>query len=215
MEKHRDGSSMFTAFSLPEVEKFQTEFHQNGCVHSSSGTDENNPQTTSMCNEAEVALTGLSGSDSDHDELKDESPEASTTMKSESGLSSALLSSRECIEYFCGIGAVSPVTTDEPRLQFGSLIFEDNGSTAISSLQVEVEDILRQLDPACGKMQQIGGCCDSLTFLRLQGSCAQLIRMPLDTIRQNILDLISLFWTAVFRCQEICEVSPTPSQLTI
>jgi hypothetical protein len=44
------------------------------------------------------------------------------------------LSVRESIEYFCGLGRVSPVANGTNDLQFGSVVFENDNPVAVVSL---------------------------------------------------------------------------------
>ncbi|PNP85128.1 hypothetical protein FNYG_01653 [Fusarium nygamai] len=100
---------------------------------------------------------------------------------------------RETIEYLCGIGGVSPMPDGSKHLQFGSVVFEDSDSTAIvssaNSQSVQVApDVLRHLQKAIGTLQQVGGCCDSFTFLARQESVVELTRVKHES--GSILELL-------------------------
>ncbi|KAF5556831.1 ankyrin 3 [Fusarium phyllophilum] len=85
---------------------------------------------------------------------------------------------RETIEYSCGIGGVSPMPDGSHSLQFGSVVFEKANSTAIVSLGTDQSIKVRQhLENAIGTLQQVGGCCDSFTFLARQEDLVELRRI--------------------------------------
>ncbi|KAL9574037.1 hypothetical protein ACKAV7_001813 [Fusarium commune] len=100
---------------------------------------------------------------------------------------------RETVEYLCGIRGVSPMPDGSHNLQFGSVVFENANSTAIVSLlsgrpfQV-VLDVLQHLEKAIGTLQQVGGCCDSFTFLARQESLVELGRI--DPMSTSILEAL-------------------------
>ncbi|KAI0441414.1 hypothetical protein F4803DRAFT_420505 [Xylaria telfairii] len=168
LEKSRDGPCVFSRLKFPDVAKFVDGFHQKGCVHSGLANTEV---------ESRIKIPPqrpfLSHIPDDGD---------ASSRKSGAVVS---LSSLESIEYFCGIGGVKPTYTGVAEMLFGFLTFEDDNSTAISALQDEntTVDVLMNLDRAAGILQQLQGCCDSFTFLWLQQSCAELVRMDLGIIR--------------------------------
>ncbi|KAI3316759.1 hypothetical protein HD806DRAFT_527633 [Xylariaceae sp. AK1471] len=77
---------------------------------------------------------------------------------------------------------------------FGSLFFEDDGSTAISSLHKigATMRALGDLERAAGLLQQMGGCCDSFSCLWLEGSCVELIRVGLEVLSNETTQLQTL-----------------------
>ncbi|KAF5659793.1 ankyrin 3 [Fusarium circinatum] len=92
---------------------------------------------------------------------------------------------RETIAYWCGIGGVSPMPDGSHNLQFGSVVFENANSTAIVSLMTSqsaqaVPYVLQHLHKAIGVLQEVGGCCDSFSFLARQESFVELNRIYPD-----------------------------------
>ncbi|KAF5633852.1 WD repeat-containing protein [Fusarium tjaetaba] len=92
---------------------------------------------------------------------------------------------REAVEYWCGIGGVSPMPDGSHNLQFGSVLFENANSTAIVSLMTSqsaqaVPNVMQHLHRAVGVLQEVGGCCDSFSFLARQESCVELERIYPD-----------------------------------
>ncbi|KAF4946519.1 hypothetical protein FGADI_11157 [Fusarium gaditjirri] len=159
LERAQYGPWIYSKFNVRDVETYHQDFHIAGCLHSDK-EDESMPTVPSHPTQART----------------------STEAGSENSF-------REAIQYLCGIGGVSPVPDGSPSLQFGSVVFEDSHSTAIISLvnghsaQV-VTGVLQHLHKAIGTLQQVGGCCDSFTFLARQESVVDLIRMiPESTSR--------------------------------
>ncbi|KAI1171258.1 hypothetical protein F4777DRAFT_65589 [Nemania sp. FL0916] len=169
MEKSRCGPCMFTTFEVPNVAKFVDGFHNHGCVHG----DPINTEVKSGI-QASTAVA-----------FRTESSGNGNTPWCDNGTTISL-SPVECIEYFCGVGGVKPVPAGHAELRFGSLAFEDDNSTAISTLHddTRTKDLLLDLERASGMLQQLQGCCDSFSFLWLHESYAELVRIDLETIRR-------------------------------
>lgn len=152
MERTQHGPWIYSEVNIPDVGTYHHGFHIPKCLHSRK---EDEIMSTVSLESSEALMSA--GADSKH-------------------------SVRETIEYFCGIGGVSPMPDGSKNLQFGSVIFEDSDSTAIisstnsHSVQI-VPDVLRRLEKAIGTLQQVGGCCDSFTFLARQGSMVELTRV--------------------------------------
>ncbi|KAF5606144.1 WD repeat-containing protein [Fusarium subglutinans] len=92
---------------------------------------------------------------------------------------------RETIAYWCGIGGVSPMPDGSYNLQFGSVVFENANTTAIPSLMTSQSAqaapyVLQHLHKAIGALQEVGGCCDSFSFLARQEFSVELKRVCPD-----------------------------------
>ncbi|KAJ3557412.1 hypothetical protein NPX13_g9933 [Xylaria arbuscula] len=175
LEKSRDGPCVFAKLKIPDTAKFVKGFHNDGCVHSDRV-------------DMEVA-THITTVDTAQDQAESPGSTSTSSVENDTGLS---LSPLESIEYFCGIGGVKPTATGVAELQFGSLAFRNDNATAISSLHDDgaTADVLMDLERAAGILQQLQGCCDSFSFLCLQESRVELVRVNLDVIR--CFDSISL-----------------------
>ncbi|KAI0528315.1 hypothetical protein F5B22DRAFT_30833 [Xylaria bambusicola] len=158
LEKSCYGPCVFAELQIPDVEGFVDGLHQEGCVHYGAANSE-----------AEFLVRSL----------------RETAFQTEDGEESnkTLLTPLESIQYFCGVGGVKPTHTGQAELLFGFLSFEDYNTTAISSLNGDhaTENVLSSLGKATGILQLLHGCCDSFTFLLLQSSCAELVRMNLGS----------------------------------
>ncbi|KAF5599871.1 ankyrin 3 [Fusarium pseudoanthophilum] len=151
LERSQYGPWIYSKINVPDVGTYHHQFHIPDCLHSWK-EDEEMPKVSSQSSEARMSLEG----DSEN-------------------------SVRETIEYLCGIGGVSPMPDGSPSLQFGSVFFENAKSTSIVSLTNNelvraVPDVLQNLEKAIGALQQVGGCCDSFTFLARQESVVELKR---------------------------------------
>ncbi|CZR32672.1 uncharacterized protein FPRO_01972 [Fusarium proliferatum ET1] len=95
------------------------------------------------------------------------------------------VSIRDTIGYLCGVGGVSPMPDGSHNLQFGSVNFQNANSTAIVSLMTSqsaqaVPNVLQHLHMAIGALQEVGGCCDSFSFLARRESFVELERIYPD-----------------------------------
>ncbi|KAF5585638.1 ankyrin 3 [Fusarium pseudocircinatum] len=151
LERSQYGPWIYCKINVPDVGTYHHEFHIPKCLHSWK-EDEAKPKASSQPSQVRKSL-------------EDDSEN----------------SIRETIEYLCGIGGVSPMPDGSPSLQFGSVFFENAKSTSIVSLMNNesvraVPDVLQNLEKAIGALQQVGGCCDSFTFLARQESVVELKR---------------------------------------
>ncbi|KAI1361248.1 hypothetical protein F5Y08DRAFT_330958 [Xylaria arbuscula] len=169
LEKSRDGPCVFAKLKIPDTAKFVKGFHNNGCVHSDRVDIEVATHTTPV--------------DTAQDRVESPGSTSTSLVENDTRLS---LSPLESIEYFCGIGGVKPAATGLAELQFGFLSFEDDIATMISNLHGDgaTVDVLMDLERAAGVLQQLQGCCDSFSFLWLQKSCVELVRVNLDVVRR-------------------------------
>ncbi|KAM0083583.1 hypothetical protein ACKRZS_004168 [Fusarium odoratissimum] len=151
LERSQHGPWIYTKINVLDVEKYHHHFHIPSCLHSRKEDE----TMLTVCPEPSQALLSIEDSEN---------------------------SVRENIEYLCGIGGVSPMPDGSQNLQFGSVVFEDAHSTAIVSLinsqSVQaVPDVLQHLEKAIGTLQQVGGCCDSFTFLAREEFMVELERI--------------------------------------
>ncbi|KAI1043800.1 hypothetical protein LB505_014260 [Fusarium chuoi] len=166
LERAQHGPWIYSQINVPHVETYQHGFHIPRCLH--------------VRKEDETTPTGL---------LHPSQDLMSIDTEYENSV-------RETIGYLCGIGAVSPMPDGSHSLQFGSVSFENSKSTAIVSLMNRhdaqvVPNVSQSLHKAIGALQQVGGCCDSFTFLTRQESFVGLDRVdPGDKSRRS--PLISL-----------------------
>ncbi|KAF5679750.1 ankyrin protein 3 [Fusarium denticulatum] len=157
LERSQNGPWIYSEFNVPDVEEYRRGFHLPRCLHALK-----EHETTSVApTRPSQALVSL---------------EADCEN-----------SVRETIGYLCGIGGVSPLPDGSPSLQFGSVVFENANTTAIVSLSKReplqaIPDILQHLEKAIGTLQQVGGCCDSFTFLATQGTLVELKRIDTDSV---------------------------------
>ncbi|KAF5701578.1 ankyrin protein 3 [Fusarium globosum] len=162
LERSQHGPWIYSEFIMPDIEGYRRGFHLPRCLHSRKEGETMSTVSLQPC----------------QDPMSLESPLDSL----ESLEVDCEKSDRETVEYLCGIGGVSPMPDGSPNLQFGSVLFENARSTAIVSLlnnkqdQV-VPDVLQHLEKAIGILQQVGGCCDSFTFLTRQESFVELERL--------------------------------------
>ncbi|CCT63203.1 related to ankyrin 3 [Fusarium fujikuroi] len=166
LERAQHGPWIYSQINAPHVETYQHGFHIPRCLH--------------VRKEDETTPTGL---------LHPSQDLMSIDTEYENSV-------RETIGYLCGIGGVSPMPDGSHSLQFGSVSFENSKSTAIVSLMNRhdaqvVPNVSQSLHKAIGALQQVGGCCDSFTFLTRQESFVGLERVdPGDKSRRS--PLISL-----------------------
>ncbi|KAF5707951.1 ankyrin 3 [Fusarium mundagurra] len=163
MEISQHGPWIYSEVNVLDIGTYHPSFHIPKCLHSEKD-DEAMPTVSSEPSQA--------------------------LMNAEADLENSV---RETIEYLCGIGGVSPMPDGSKHLQFGSVVFEDSDSTAIvssaNSQSVQVApDVLRHLQKAIGTLQQVGGCCDSFTFLARQESVVELTRVKHES--GSILELL-------------------------
>ncbi|RGP75361.1 hypothetical protein FLONG3_5751 [Fusarium longipes] len=140
LEKTQYGPWIFSQIEVLDTEVYHEDFHVLRCLHSRR--------------EATPMLTISSG--------------RSRVLAISNHLSQAAV--RENIEYYCGVGGVSPMPDGQYDLQFGTVAFENDYSTAIISCPDDrsfpvFPCILEHLGRAIGTLQQVGGCCNSFTFL--------------------------------------------------
>ncbi|KAI6774835.1 hypothetical protein HG530_001593 [Fusarium avenaceum] len=152
LESSKHGPWIYSKINVSNVETYRHGFHIPQCLHSGK-EDETMSTVSSQPNH------GLMSIENDSKNLV-----------------------RETIGYLSGVGGVSPTPDGSHNLQFGSGVFRDANSTAIISLtnnesvQV-VPNVLQNLEKAIGTLQQVGGCCDSFTFLARRESLVELERI--------------------------------------
>ncbi|KAF5639680.1 ankyrin 3 [Fusarium sp. NRRL 52700] len=174
LERSQHGPWIYSEFNVPDVKKRRRRFHLPSCLHGRK-EDETMSTVSPQPNQALMSL-----------ESPLNSPE---TLEADSV--------RETIGYLCGIGGVSPMPDGSPSLQFGSVVFENANTTAIISLgnrdsQQTVSYIFQHLKKAIGTLQQVGGCCDSFTFLAIQETLVELGRIDTNDGASALEPLISL-----------------------
>ncbi|KAG4272978.1 hypothetical protein FPRO04_10058 [Fusarium proliferatum] len=152
LERSQYGPWIYSKIDVPEVGTFLPHFHVAECLHSDK-EDESMPTVSSQLTQAPMSIEA----DSEN-------------------------SVREPIQYFCGIGGVTPMPDGSPNLQFGSVVFEDASSVAIVSLMNSqffevVPNVMEYLSKAISTLQQVGGCCDSFTFLARREDLVELQRV--------------------------------------
>ncbi|KAK4444399.1 hypothetical protein QBC34DRAFT_442505 [Podospora aff. communis PSN243] len=164
LERSRDGPWIFSRFDEPIVGTADSGFHLPGCLHN------------------DKTIKEVSGS-RPHNGSNEGSPCAETTGK-ESYI-------RESIQFLCGIGGVGPLPGAQDGIRYGSVVFENDNSTAIASLagpsctvSSALCSVLRSLEKAAAVLQRVGGCCNSFTFLlrRRPSLQVELMRVYLDQI---------------------------------
>jgi hypothetical protein len=171
LEASRDGPWIFSGFNVSESQPYSPGFHIKDCLHS-------NRIGINQTMERDIPPSRP---------IKPAVPTSNTQGQS----------TRESIEYFCGIGGVSPMPTGVHETQFGSVKFEDSNSTAIVSFRSpskrsrigsNLHDVLVNLTRAIGALQRSGGCCDSFTFLSLsrEQSFIELHRLDLLVVENLI-----------------------------
>ncbi|KAK4213561.1 ankyrin 3 [Rhypophila decipiens] len=170
LEKAILGPWIFEPFTPLVSSPFDTELHLHPCVHFTSGT----------AAEGHVR--------------KEPNSEALTKASDSTG---PVLSSKESIEYHCGLAGVRPTPEGSTELQLGSVGFSEDNSVATVTL-VGPEDgsavlqILENLEYAAGALQTLGGSCNSFTFLFMvdrmsdknSRPCVELQRVPFSVIRR-------------------------------
>ncbi|RKL36727.1 hypothetical protein BFJ72_g8276 [Fusarium proliferatum] len=152
LERAQYGPWIYSKFNVPDVETFRHDFHIAECLHTDK-EDESMPTVSSQLIQDPMRIE----------------------VDSENSV-------REPIQYFCGIGGVTPMPDGSPNLQFGSVVFEDASSVAIVSLMNSqffevVPNVMEYLSKAIGTLQQVGGCCDSFTFLARREDLVELQRV--------------------------------------
>ncbi|KAF5975628.1 ankyrin protein 3 [Fusarium bulbicola] len=167
LERAQQGPWIHSEIDEPCVENFQHDFHISTCLHSWK-TDEAMPTASRQPSQA----LAIYEADSDN-------------------------SVRETIGYLCGIGGVRPMPDGSYSLQFGSVVFENANSTAIASLKNSgpshaFEYVLQNLKKAIGGLQEVGGCCDSFSFLARRESFVQLEEICASSVFEPVAALISL-----------------------
>ncbi|XXH00929.1 drs2 neo1 protein [Hypoxylon texense] len=156
LEKSIHGPWIFEPFEMPNAQPYLDNLHQTQCVHG-HGT---------------VPGVFLTKGNMD--------PPALLTDPRR-----PRLSTKESIEYFCGLGGVTPVARGSDDIELGSAIFKDNDSMAIVSLDASaVQTLLMNVEYAARVLQDIGGCCDSFTFLYARRHQIELHKVELSLIRQ-------------------------------
>jgi hypothetical protein len=162
MEKFINGPWIFEPFKVPLLPTVGLEFHLPGCVHSSAVSPDGR---------------GTHGR---------RSTEPSTTDIRDKGIT---LSTKEAIEYLCGVGGVRPGPEGTNELDYGSVSFQRDGSTATVALigpedNGVVQEILHNVEQAAGALQQLGGCCDSFTYLYARDDHVELYRTSFSAVRR-------------------------------
>ncbi|KAF4432617.1 ankyrin 3 [Fusarium acutatum] len=164
LERSQHGPWIFGKVNVPHVETYHRDFHIPRCLHSRK-EDEAMPKVSLDQSKALLSLEGDSQS-----------------------------SVRETVEYLCGIGGVRPMPDGSHSPDLGFVLFEDASSTAIVSLmniKSVLVGVLELLKQAMGALQQVGGCCDSFTYLVRRESLVELHRT--DPVKINSTDsLVSL-----------------------
>ncbi|KAI1763578.1 hypothetical protein GGR53DRAFT_497178 [Hypoxylon sp. FL1150] len=161
LEKSIHGPWILEPFEIPDVQPYLKNFHQVQCVHS--------PRTVSG-----VLLSK---------EISDP-PAMSTDSRR------PRLTTRENIEYFCGLGGAIPVASGSGGVELGSVVFKDNDSMAIVSLEKSaLQPLLMNLERAARVLQDIGGCCDFFTFLYARRHHVELHKVEFSLIRELTQEL--------------------------
>ncbi|KAI6090707.1 heterokaryon incompatibility protein-domain-containing protein [Hypoxylon rubiginosum] len=156
LEKSIHGPWIFEPFERPDAQPYLDNLHQAQCVHG--------PCT--------VPRVSLSKENTDPPIMLTDPCRTRLTIK-------------ENIEYFCGLGGARPVAGESDNVELGSAIFENNNSMAIVSLDSSaVQTLLMDLECAARVLQDIGGCCDSFTFLYASRHRIELHKVELSLIRQ-------------------------------
>ncbi|KAI1022967.1 hypothetical protein LB503_000031 [Fusarium chuoi] len=152
LERAQYGPWIHSKFNVPDVETFRHDFHIAECLHTEKEVESMEAVSTQLI-------------------------QGPTTIEADSDNSI-----RELIQYFCGIGGVTPMPDGSPNIQFGSVVFEDANAVAIVSLMSSqffevVPNVMEYLSKAISTLQQVGGCCDSFTFLARLGDLVELQRV--------------------------------------
>lgn len=162
LEKAIHGSWIFEPFEMPVVQPFISDFHQSYCVHNySESLNESDPKKRKQ---SKILLT-------------------------DTDTNGFTLSARQSIEYLCGLGGARPASDGSTEIELGSVAFEENNSKATVTLigpedNSVVQEVLENLERAAGALQELGGCCDSFTFLYAHPEYVELHRIPFSVIRQ-------------------------------
>lgn len=195
-------------FETPRSEPSKTDFHQPDCVHVDSLTPSisyvGNPSEFIESARVRDIVVGDSGHDEKDSQYSDPDSQGILDIKGispTSGLESnsrMALTPRQRIEYFCGLGGVRPASNGSANIEFGSVSFGDNNSTASiafdgskdNSVQVVLE-VLDSISRAAGELQRLGGCCNSFSILLdfVSKDYVELHRIPLLTI-QKLRELV-------------------------
>ncbi|EXA33080.1 hypothetical protein FOVG_15685 [Fusarium oxysporum f. sp. pisi HDV247] len=162
LEESRDRPWIYSKIKVANVEPFYHDFHIPRCAHSRNGNDWM-PRLSSQPTKDLKILESKSEAESEP-------------------------SIRSTIEYLTGIGGVSPMPDGTRSLQFGSVAFEDDNSAAIVSFTSTesfqaIPHVLQHLEKAIGTLQQVGGCCDSFTFLIEQEGLVEVDRIDLANLK--------------------------------
>ncbi|KAK4160707.1 hypothetical protein QBC43DRAFT_245134, partial [Cladorrhinum sp. PSN259] len=81
-----------------------------------------------------------------------------------------VLSTKESIEYYCGLAGARPEPEGSAEIELGSVVFAQDSSAATVTLvgpkdNSAVIRVLENLEHAAGALQTLGGSCNTLTFL--------------------------------------------------
>lgn len=164
LEKAIHGPWIFEPFEVPDTQPYLHNFHQSRCVHGSGPRPEQPP-----------ALSNTKGELLDHH------------METDPG--SAQLSLRQCLDYFCGLGGARPASHGSLETELASVTFHEEDSMAIVT-QIGPEDdepvlaLLESLERAARVLQDLGGCCDSFTFLYEHENCVEMHKVQFSLIRR-------------------------------
>lgn len=172
IEKSLYGPWIFGEFEPPLVQPFDEDFHLRGCIHKAKEDTEAN--SAGKFNES----------------ILDTTPSVNA--------GNFEFPIRETVEYFCGLGGARPVTNGVTEIELGSVIFGENDTHAtvsFSGLEYSPQNnlknllktwnkILQNLEFAAGVLQQVGGCCDSFTFLSRQEAYIEVQKVELSKLRK-------------------------------
>ncbi|KAI1031973.1 hypothetical protein LB504_000125 [Fusarium proliferatum] len=152
LERAQHGPWIYSKINVHDTGTYSHGFHIPGCLHT-------NKETQTLPALPLYSNRGLMSIEADYDN-----------------------SVRETIGYWCGIGGVSPMPDGSHNLQFGSVVFENTNSTAVVSLTNSQSAqaapyVLQHLQKAIGALQEVGGCCNSFSFLTRQQSFVELQRL--------------------------------------
>ncbi|KAH8756005.1 hypothetical protein F5883DRAFT_174286 [Diaporthe sp. PMI_573] len=162
MEKSINGPWIFEPFEVPALPTLISDFHQPNCVH-----NHNLPLQETDIHENNLSKTSSTDTDSKR----------------------PILSAKQIIEYLCGLCGARPNSEGTNDVEFGSVTFgENNLSAAITLIGPEdnsvVQEVLKNLEQAAGVLQQLGGCCNSFTFLYAHVDRIELYRVPFSAIQR-------------------------------
>ncbi|RYP91173.1 hypothetical protein DL770_002702 [Monosporascus sp. CRB-9-2] len=133
LEKAIHGAWILEPFEAPRAQPLVHNFHQEHCVHT----------WTAACEGAASMRNNQLDQPRDGD------------------MNTSVLSARQSIEYFCGLGGVRPSSDGSCDVELGSVDFEEKNSKAIVTLMEPADDsttleVLKNLEYAARVLQSLG-----------------------------------------------------------